>query len=297
MNSYEHCTLCPRACGVNRTRGERGFCGADDRLKVARAALHFWEEPCLSGKRGSGTVFFSHCNLRCCYCQNREISSGGFGKEISTERLAEIFLSLQAQGAHNINLVTPTQYYPHIIQALLLAKKRGLLLPIVCNSGGYERVETLKKLDGLIDIYLPDFKYYDERYALRYSAAPHYMEIAAAAVEEMLRQTGSSQFDGEGMMQKGVIVRHLALPGLSDDSKRVVKFLNRTFGNRIILSLMSQYTPPKDIAFPELSSPLARDDYDDLVEYAQLIGVENAYVQEEGCAEESFIPPFDLTGV
>lgn len=297
MNSYEHCSLCPRACGVNRTRGERGFCGADDRLKVARAALHFWEEPCLSGKRGSGTVFFSHCNLRCCYCQNREISSGSFGKEISTERLAEIFLSLQAQGAHNINLVTPTQYYPHIIQALLLAKKRGLLLPIVCNSGGYERVETLKKLDGLIDIYLPDFKYYDERYALRYSAAPRYMEIAAAAVEEMLRQTGSPQFDGEGMMQKGVIVRHLALPGLSDDSKRVVKFLNRTFGNRIILSLMSQYTPPKDIAFPELSSPLARDDYDDLVEYAQLIGVENAYVQEEGCAEESFIPPFDLTGV
>ena len=297
MNSYEHCTLCPRACGVDRTRGERGFCGADDRLKVARAALHFWEEPCLSGKRGSGTVFFSHCHLRCCYCQNREISSGGFGKEISTERLAEIFLSLQAQGAHNINLVTPTQYYPHIIQALLLAKKRGLLLPIVCNSGGYERVETLKKLDGLIDIYLPDFKYYDERYALRYSAAPRYMEVAAAAVEEMLRQTGSPQFDGEGMMQKGVIVRHLALPGLSDDSKRVVKFLNRTFGNRIILSLMSQYTPPKDIAFPELSSPLARDDYDDLVEYAQLIGVENAYVQEEGCAEESFIPPFDLTGV
>lgn len=297
MNSYEHCTLCPRACGVDRTRGERGFCGADDRLKVARAALHFWEEPCLSGKRGSGTVFFSHCNLRCCYCQNREISSGGFGKEISTERLAEIFLSLQAQGAHNINLVTPTQYYPHIIQALQLAKKRGLLLPIVCNSGGYERVETLKELDGLIDIYLPDFKYYDERYALRYSAAPHYMEIAAAALEEMLRQTGSPQFDGEGMMQKGVIVRHLALPGLSDDSKRVVKFLNRTFGSRIILSLMSQYTPPKDIAFPELSSPLARDDYDDLVEYAQLIGVENAYVQEEGCAEESFIPPFDLTGV
>ncbi len=297
MNLYEHCTLCPRACGVNRTRGERGFCGADDKLKIARAALHFWEEPCLSGKRGSGTVFFSHCNLRCCYCQNREISSGGFGKEISTERLAEIFLSLQAQGAHNINLVTPTQYYPHIIQALRLAKKRGLSLPIVCNSGGYERVETLKELNGLIDIYLPDFKYYDERYALRYSAAPHYMEIAAAAVEEMLRQTGSPQFDSEGMMQKGVIVRHLALPGLSDDSKRVVKFLDRTFGNRIIMSLMSQYTPPKDIAFPELFSPLARDDYDDLVEYAQLIGVENAYVQEEGCAEESFIPPFDLTGV
>ncbi|HAB01222.1 MAG TPA: radical SAM protein [Ruminococcaceae bacterium] len=297
MNLYEHCTLCPRACGVNRTRGERGFCGADDRLKVARAALHFWEEPCLSGKRGSGTVFFSHCNLRCCYCQNREISSGGFGKEISTERLAKIFLSLQAQGAHNINLVTPTQYYPHIIQALRLAKKQGLSLPIVCNSGGYECVKTLKELDGLIDIYLPDFKYYDERYALRYSAAPHYMEIAAATVEEMLRQTGTPQFDGEGMMQKGVIVRHLALPGLSDDSKRVVKFLDRTFGNRIIMSLMSQYTLPKDIAFPELSSPLARDDYDDLVEYAQLIGVENAYVQEEGCAEESFIPPFDLTGV
>ena len=172
-----------------------------------------------------------------------------------------------------------------------------MTIPIVYNCGGYERVETLRMLDGLIDIYLPDFKYYDERYALRYSAAPRYMEIAAAAVEEMLRQTGSPQFDGEGMMQKGVIVRHLALPGLSDDSKRVVKFLNRTFGNRIILSLMSQYTPPKDIAFPELSSPLARDDYDDLVEYAQLIGVENAYVQEEGCAEESFIPPFDLTGV
>ena len=293
---YTNCTLCPRACGVDRNLSV-GFCRETADLRVARAALHFWEEPCISGKNGSGTVFFVGCNLRCCYCQNSQISTGNTGKIISVERLCEIFLELQQKGAQNINLVTPTHFLPHIIKAIEHAKARGLTLPFVYNCGGYESVEALKLLDGLIDVYLPDFKYYDERFAIKYSSAPSYKEIAEKAIEEMVRQVGKPKFDENGMMVKGVIVRHLCLPTLSDDSKRVLKFLHRTFGNDIYISIMSQYTPTDFCRCEELRSPLDREDYEDILEYCEAIGIEQGFTQEEGCEKESFIPPFDLTGV
>lgn len=293
---YKNCRLCPRNCRVDRSVAV-GFCRETAELRVARAALHLWEEPCISGKNGSGTVFFSGCNLRCCYCQNSQISTGNTGKVISAERLAEIFLELQKKGAENINLVTPTHFVLHIIEAIKLAKACGLTLPIVYNCGGYESVEVLKLLEGLVDVYLPDFKYYDERFAIKYSAAPNYKETAEKAIEEMVRQVGKPQFDEKGMMVKGVIVRHLCLPTLSDDSKRVLKFLHRTFGNDIYLSIMSQYTPTDFCSCEELKTTLDREDYNDILDYCEAIGIEQGFTQEEGCAEESFIPPFDLTGV
>lgn len=293
---YSNCNLCPRNCKVDRNSSV-GFCRETAELRVARAALHFWEEPCISGKNGSGTVFFVGCNLRCCYCQNSQISTGSAGKVISVERLCEIFLELQQKGAENINLVTPTHFVPHIIEAIKLAKVRGLSIPIVYNCGGYESVETLKLLDGYVDVYLPDFKYYDERFATKYSSAPSYKEVAEKAIEEMVRQVGKPQFDGRGMMVKGVIVRHLCLPTLTDDSKRVLKFLHRTFGNDVYISIMSQYTPTDFCPCEELQKPLDREDYEDILEYCAVIGIEQGFTQDEGCAEESFIPPFDLTGV
>ena len=293
---YTVCRLCPRSCGVDRTTS-KGFCGETADLRIARAALHFWEEPCISGKNGSGTVFFVGCNLRCCYCQNSVISTGNAGITVSAERLSEIFMELQEKGAENINLVTPTHFVLQIIEAIKLAKSRGLRLPIVYNCGGYESVETLKLLDGLVDVYLPDFKYYDERFAVKYSNAPNYKEIAEKAIEEMVRQVGKPQFDERGMMVKGVIVRHLCLPTLSDDSKRVLKFLHRTFGNDIYISIMSQYTPTDFCQCEELKKPLNREDYEDILDYCEAIGIEQGFTQDEGCAEESFIPPFDLTGV
>ena len=294
--NYTDCRLCPRDCGVDRT-AKKGFCGETADLRVARAALHFWEEPCISGKNGSGTVFFVGCNLRCCYCQNSQISTGNTGAAVSAERLAEIFLELQDKGAENINLVTPTHFVLHIIEALQSAKERGLNIPIVYNCGGYESVEALRLLDGLVDVYLPDFKYYDERFAIKYSNAPRYKEIAEKAVEEMVHQVGKPQFDERGMMVKGVIVRHLCLPTLTDDSKRVLKFLHRTFGDDIYISIMSQYTPTDFCRCEELKKPLDREDYEDILEYCEAIGIEQGFVQEEGCEKESFIPPFDLTGV
>ncbi len=294
--TYSNCTLCPRNCKVDRNLSV-GFCRETADLRVARAALHFWEEPCISGKNGSGTVFFVGCNLRCCYCQNSQISTGNAGKVISVDRLCEIFLELQQKGAENINLVTPTHFVLHIIEAIKLAKGRGLQVPIVYNCGGYESVETLKLLDGYVDVYLPDFKYYDERFAVKYSSAPNYKEIAEKAIEEMVRQVGSPQFDERGIMVKGVIVRHLCLPTLADDSKRVLKFLHRTFGNDVYISIMSQYTPTDFCPCSELKKPLDREDYEEILEYCSDIGIEQGFTQDEGCAEESFIPPFDLTGV
>ena len=293
---YTACRLCPRNCGVDRTK-KVGFCGETAELRIARAALHFWEEPCISGKNGSGTVFFVGCNLRCCYCQNSVISTGNAGKIVSVERLCEIFFELEKKGAENINLVTPTHFVLGIVEALKLAKKRGLNLPIVYNCGGYESVETLKLLDGLVDVYLPDFKYYDERFAIKYSSAPNYKEVAEAAVCEMVRQVGKPQFNENGMMVKGVIVRHLCLPTLTDDSKRVLKFLHRTFENDIYISIMSQYTPTDFCSCGELKKPLDREDYEEILEYCENIGIEQGFTQEEGCEKESFIPNFDLTGV
>ena len=293
---YTACRLCPRNCGIDRTQ-RAGFCGETSEIRIARAALHFWEEPCISGKNGSGTVFFSGCNLRCCYCQNSVISTSRVGEAVSVERLCAIFLELQKDGAENINLVTPTHFVFGIIDALKLAKERGLKLPIVYNCGGYESVEALKLLDGLVDVYLPDFKYYDERFAIKYSNAPNYKEIAEASIGEMVRQVGKPRFDERGMMIKGVIVRHLCLPTLTDDSKRVLKFLHRTFGNDIYISIMSQYTPTDFCSCDELKKTLDREDYNDVLYYCDAIGIEQGFTQEEGCEKESFIPDFDLTGV
>ena len=293
-NPLTNCNLCPRRCGVDRTAGETGFCGASDRVKIARSALHFWEEPCISGKNGSGTVFFSHCTLKCRFCQNYEISTCSRGYEISEETLCEKFLDLQSQGANNINLVTPTHFVPQIISALDMAKRRGLTIPIVYNTSGYENIETLKMLDGYIDIYMPDMKYYDDKYSIKYSAAPKYFEIAKAAIHEMFNQVSYPVFDEHNIMQKGVIVRHLMLPGLLFDTKKLMDYLYSAYGNSIYISLMSQYTPlPHVKDFPELDRKLNMKHYEAMVDYCAELGIENAFIQEGEAADESFIPPFN----
>ena len=291
------CSLCPRMCKIDR-ENTTGYCGVKNTLRVARAALHFWEEPCISGEEGSGAVFFTGCNLRCVFCQNYQIARAEQGKEISVERLSEIFLELQEQGANNINLVTATHYVPQVIEALKIAKDRGLHLPIVYNCGGYERVETLKMLEGFVDIYLPDFKYMDEERAKRYSRAEDYPEMAKDALAEMVRQCGEAEFDERGILKKGVIVRHLMLPGGIKDSKAVVKYLYETYGDQIYLSLMNQYTPlPHVEEYPEIDRKLKKFEYDRLVDYAISLGVENGFIQEGETAEESFIPAFTNEGV
>lgn len=287
------CTLCPRNCGVNRTENLKGFCGAGKNLKVARADLHFWEEPCISGEKGSGTVFFSNCTLKCVFCQNRRISNEGVGEEISIGKLADIFLKLQDKGALNINLVTPTHYIPHIISALDIAKNNGLLLPIVYNTSGYEKVSTIKMLEGYIDIYLPDLKYYNDKYATKYSNAPEYFKYASEAIAEMVRQTGPVTFDETGIVKKGTIVRHLMLPGLLFDSKKVIDYLYTTYRDDIYISIMNQYTPMNDFKqFPELNKKISQDYYNCLIDYAVELGIKNAYIQDEETADVSFIPEF-----
>ena len=294
------CVLCPRECGADREQGKLGFCGETAALRVSRAALHMWEEPCISGKEGSGTVFFTGCTLRCVYCQNHVIATGNVGKLISIERLAEIFLELQDAKANNINLVTPTHFVPQIIKALDLAKEKGLMLPVVYNTGGYENVETLRALEGYVDIYLPDFKYLDPVHAGRYSMAEDYPEVAKKALAEMVRQTGNPEFDRRGMMMRGVIVRHLLLPGCLHDAKKIVSYLHHAYGNRIYMSLLSQYTPLDSLdkkAFPELAVKVRHKNYERLVDYTIDLGVEQAFIQEGETAKESFIPPFTLEGV
>ena len=293
---YKNCMLCPRKCGVDR-RNEKGFCGMPDKLFAAKAYLHLWEEPCISGSSGSGTVFFTGCNLRCVYCQNRKIAEGREGFEITSKRLGEIFLELQDKGANNVNLVTPTHYVPHIISALDKVKD-NLKIPVVYNCGGYESTDTLKKLEGYIDIYLPDFKYYDSRLAKRYSNAEDYPEIVKSALDEMVRQTGSCQFDKNGIMQKGVIVRHLVLPGFLQNSKDVIEYLYKKYGNVIFMSIMNQYTPLEYVKdYPEINRKLTEKEYDEIIDFATGIGVENAFVQEGGTVSESFIPIFDGEGI
>lgn len=291
------CSLCPRMCKIDR-ESTTGYCGVKNTLRVARAALHFWEEPCISGEEGSGAVFFTGCNLRCVFCQNYHIARAEQGKEITAERLAEIFLELQGQKANNINLVTATHYVPQVITALQQAKTQGLAIPVVYNCGGYERVETLKMLEGLVDIYLPDFKYMDPERAKRYSHAENYPEIAKDALAEMVRQQPAAVFDERGIMTKGVIVRHLMLPGGIKDSKAVVKYLYETYENSIYISLMNQYTPlPHVESFPEINRKLKKFEYDRLVDYAISLGVENGFIQEGETVSESFIPAFTNEGV
>lgn len=298
----QDCALCPRACHVNRLSGRTGYCGQTSRIYAARAALHFWEEPCISGKEGSGAVFFSGCPLRCVFCQNSVIAEGGVGQQVGVEQLAAVFLRLQGEGANNINLVTPTHFVPQIAAALRLAKRDGLRIPVVYNTGSYERVETLRLLDGLVDIYLPDLKYWSPEPAERYSHAPDYFETASAAIAEMVRQAPEAVFeereDGTVLMKRGVIVRHLMLPGLGMDSRKVLRYLHETYGNRIYISIMNQYTPMRSFeSFPELNRRVGRKAYERLVDFAIRIGIENGFIQEGGTAEESFVPLWDGTGL
>ena len=295
----EDCTLCPRQCHVNRVMGQKGYCKETADVVVARAALHMWEETCISGKDGSGAVFFAGCNMGCVFCQNYHIARNEVGKKISVERLAEIFLELQGQGANNINLVTPTHYVPQIIDALDLAKERGLRLPVVYNTSGYEKVETLQMLKGYVDIYLPDFKYMEPELAQEYSHALDYPEYAKEALQEMVRQVGSPDVDEiTGLMKKGVIVRHLVLPGHVRDSKKVIRYLYETYGDQIMISIMNQYTPMPQVAEdPLLKRKVTKREYEKVVDYALEIGVEYGFIQEGEVASDSFIPEFDETGV
>ncbi|MBR5598039.1 MAG: radical SAM protein [Lachnospiraceae bacterium] len=298
------CNLCPRNCLVDRQDGKRGYCGQSNKILVARAALHMWEEPCISGKEGSGTVFFCGCTLRCIFCQNYLIALGrnnkdeSIGKEITIERLKEIFLELQNQGANNINLVTGTHFIPQIAEALRMAKAEGLVIPVVYNTSSYERKESLRLLEGLVDIYLPDMKYVSKELSKEYSHAQDYFEVAKDAIEEMVRQVGEACFDERGYMKKGVIVRHLVLPGSTKDSKAVLEYLWNTYGNRIFVSIMNQYTPTEQIKnHPMLSRKVTKREYAKVVDYALSLGWENAFIQEGETAKDSFIPDFDGNGV
>jgi putative pyruvate formate lyase activating enzyme len=294
----KRCGLCPRGCGIDRLAGETGFCGAGRDARVALVSLHQWEEPCLSGDRGSGTVFFSHCNLRCVFCQNHTISQDGRGKGVSIQRLGDIFCEQQTRGAHNLNLVSPTPYVPQILAAIICSRARGFTLPVVYNTNSYETPATVSALAGFVDIYLPDLKYFDPQVAIKYSAAPDYFQHAARAVEAMVKQAGPPLLGNDGLMRRGVIIRHLLLPGLLEDSKRIVEYIHRTFGDAVDLSLMSQFTPVyKAAGYPEINRTVEQTDYNALVDYARSLGVSNGFVQEGGAAMESFIPEFDLQGV
>lgn len=302
--SYAPCTLCPRACHADRTEGQKGRCHVDAQIRVARAALHMWEEPCLSGRSGSGAVFFSGCALGCIFCQNREIASGKAGLVISEARLAEIFLELQEKGANNINLVTAGHYVPQVVRALACAKSQGLRIPIVYNSSGYEKAETLRQLEGLIDIYLPDLKYLTPELAAAYSHAPDYPQYAMEAIAEMVRQQPQAEFmpedrtEASPIMRRGVIVRHLLLPGHVREAKKVVGYLHETYGDQIYISMMNQYTPMSEkFADPNLNRRVTKREYERLLDYAAEIGVENGFYQEGATADESFIPEFDYEGV
>lgn len=298
MNKYENCLLCPRKCGINRRTGQTGVCGVSSEIKVARAALHYWEEPCISGKRGSGAVFFSGCSLHCVFCQNREISDGKEGKVISKERLSDIFMELAGKGANNINLVTPGQYIPDIVWAVNDAKSRGMKLPIIYNTSGYENVTELKLLEGIVDVYLPDFKYMDSTLSARYSRAKDYPSVAKQALSEMVRQQPDVVIDdATGLIQKGVIVRQLLLPGHVNDAKAVLKYLYDTYHDHVYISMMSQFTPIALKDYPEVNRTVTKREYERLVNYALEIGITNAFIQEGDVAKDSFIPAFDCEGV
>ncbi|MCI7702589.1 MAG: radical SAM protein [Tenericutes bacterium] len=286
------CNLCPRNCGVNRYES-LGFCKASDKVKVAYYSLHQWEEPVISGINGSGTVFFSNCNLKCIFCQNKKISTLGYGKEISNERLKEIFLELQAKGAHNINLVTPTHYVPQIVEVLKEAKTAGLNIPIVYNTSSYENVSTIMLLEGIVDVYLADLKYFDDSLGCKYSKCENYFEVAKAAIEAMYEQVGKFEIVDD-LMVKGVIVRVLVLPGHADDSKNLIKYLHETYGNNIIISIMNQYTPVEVIdKYPNLNRKVSDEEYEEVIDFAVELGVEIAFIQEGETQDTSFIPDFD----
>lgn len=318
----DECTLCHRNCKVNRNSNEMGFCKASNKVKIAKASLHLWEEPPISQGNGSGTVFFSHCNLNCVFCQNHNISqvttdyasslsdsnaleiknlskeSSVTGMEISIERLSEIFLELQEKGANNINLVTPTHYVPQIIEALKIAKSNNLIIPVLYNTNSYDSIETIKSLAGYIDVYLPDFKYFNDKYALKYSNAKNYLSNTIKIIDEMVNQVGKPVFNKAGLMVKGVIIRHLMLPGLLFDSKKVVDYIYTKYSDDVYISLMNQYVPMfKASNYPEINKPLNPKHYDSLINYALDLGIKNGFIQDDGTNNISYIPNFNLDGV
>ena len=297
LKLLQKCELCPRRCKIDRSI-QRGFCQADEKIRVALVSLHKWEEPCLTGEHGAGTIFFSHCNLKCVYCQNFKISHENFGKDISIERLAKIFLEQQKRNAANIELVTPTQYVPQICTAIDIAKNSGLTLPIVYNSNAYELPETLELLKNRVDIFLPDLKYFDDEIAKTFSNAADYFSVASKAIQKMFELVGEVKFNAQGLMIRGMIVRHLILPNFRTDSMQILDWLNKTFGDKIFISLMNQYTPifhAND--FKKISRRLTSFEYKSVVNYAEKIGVKNCFIQVGKTADEKFIPDFDLSGV
>lgn len=297
MEKLQSCTLCPAKCGINRTQ-QKGACGASDKLIVAKAFLHQWEEPCISGNKGSGTIFFSGCNLHCVFCQNHDISQDCFGKEVSTLRLAEIILELQFQGAANINLVTPTPFILHIIEAVRIAREKGLTLPIVYNTNSYEAIETIELLKGTIDIYLPDIKYLNSKYSLKYSKVPHYFDYASKAVKAMIKQVGHPNFDENGIMKKGVLIRHMIMPDLLEDSKNILRWIKDELGIQAYVSLMCQYTPMyKANLYEEINRKLDDWEYEYIIAFFFKLGLENGFVQDYSSATMDYVPSFDLSGV
>ena len=289
----EKCTICPHNCGINRLNNQIGRCKSKNIVKIALYSTHNFEEPCISGKKGSGTVFFSNCNMNCVFCQNYEISQQGKGREISIDELASIFIKQQEKDVENINLVTPTSYVPQIIEAIKIARNDGLKLPIVYNTNGYEKVETLKMLEGYIDIYLPDFKYSDNELAKRLSKVDNYFEIVTEALKEMYRQTGKSIFNDDGIMQKGMIIRHLVLPNHILNSRRVLKWINENMHD-VYVSVMAQYFPTykaKDI--DDINRKLTKEEYEQIENYLYRLDLENGYIQELGEHEEEYVPTWE----
>ncbi len=293
LEKLESCEACPFKCKVNRLNGQIGKCKCNDKVKIDLYSLHYFEEPCISGKEGSGTVFFSNCNLNCIYCQNYQISQEGKGYEITTEELANIFLKQQANGANNINLVTPTMYVYQIIEAIKIAKSKGLELPIIYNTNGYENVETIRELKGYVDIYLPDLKYYSDELAIKYSKAPNYFNIATKAILEMINQVGVPEFDSNGIMKTGVIIRHLVLPGHIQNSKHILKWLKENVDKKAYVSVMAQYFPTykaKDDIY--INRKLSNKEYREIENYLYTLDIENGYIQELGKHEEEYVPNF-----
>ena len=296
MNIYKKCVLCPKKCLVNRYL-TKGFCGLDNRIKVALAKPFFYEEPPISGTNGSGTIFFSGCNLKCCFCQNMEISKFNKGTYISITRLAEIMIELQNKHVHNINLVTPTMFIPSIIKAIKKARKMGLNIPIIYNSSGYENKEIIKLLNGYIDVYLPDFKYFDNNLAMKYSKVNNYLENVKEAIDEMVKQTGPCVFDKNGLIIKGTIIRHLMLPTHSNDTKKIISYLYNKYHHDIYLSIMNQYTPNDYVSFKELKNPIKEEEYNEIIDYSVNLGITNAFCQVGGTVSDSFVPEFNLEGI
>ena len=292
MEILKNCMLCPKNCGINRYQTV-GACGANNKIRLADYSLHLWEEPVISGDKGSGTIFFSHCNMKCIYCQNKKISIDGYGKIISNKRLKEIILELQQKGAHNINLVTPTHYVPNIVFVLQKIKDKELKIPVVYNTSSYENVGTIMMMNHLVDIYLADLRYFDDQLGINYSGCRDYFENATLAIDEMYRQVGECEFDKNGLLKKGLIIRVLILPGHLDDAKNIIRYIYKTYKDDVIISIMNQYTPVNPCIYNNLNRKLTQEEYDDVIKYALELGVTNAFIQDAESASESFIPDFD----